>query len=474
MKINRFSIVMIFAFTLSLAGCNLPSIQVSQDAAEIEISPSESGQVSPEQQGSTQAAPVSPVAIGDGSTPEGALDPADLVYLGAFRLPDDSGGMGWDYSGHGMTYYPEGDPGGGGDGFGGSLYIVGHDQQLFVAEVSIPEPIISDSLEDLNTAVTLQPFADITGGRITEDLALPRMGIEYLPAMGEMTEAKLHFALGQHIQGFEPSHGWASLDLSNPSPAGLWVFDGFTNYATNDYLFEIPQDWADTYVQGYRLAAGRFREGVWSGFGPAIFAYAPWLDGNPPAPGATLTAVQPLLLYGTQPEGNPEILADESTMMNGYAESDHWWGAAWLTSNVGDTVVFTGTKALGENWYGFANGVVWDYACADDPNLTCPDVPDFPYDNRGFWAEGFMPMVLFFDPADLAKVATGEWETYQPQPYASLDLTDYWFDPVTRVEIYKRDLVGAAAFDRADGLLFIVERLGDETKSVIHVFSVGN
>ena len=85
-----------------------------------------------------------------------------------------------------------------------------------------------------------------------------------------------------------------------------------------------------------------------------------------------------------------------------------------------------------------------------------------------------MPAILFFDPAELAKVASGEWETYQPQPYAMLDLTEYWFDPITRVEIYKRDLVGAAAFDRAGRLFFIVERLGDEAKSVIHVFKVGN
>ena len=59
-----------------------------------------------------------------------------------------------------------------------------------------------------------------------------------------------------------------------------------------------------------------------------------------------------------------------------------------------------------------------------------------------------------------------------PQPYALLDLSEYWFDPVVRYELYKRDLVGAAAFDRGNGLLYIVERLGDESKSVIHVFGI--
>jgi len=410
--------------------------------------------------------------IGSGVISFGALDPEKLTYLGAFRLPDDSGGMGWEYSGHGMTFFKEGDPAGTSDGYPGSLFIVGHDQQLWVAEVTIPEPVISKNLDDLNTAETLQPFNDISGAYITEALAIPRMGIEYLPALGDQTSGKLYFTIGQHIQDFEASHGWASLDLADPDSSGLWFFDGYTNYATSDYLFEIPDDWANTYVSGYRLGSGRFREGVWSGLGPALFAFAPWEEGNPPADGDTLTSIIPLLLYGEQVEGMSEIAYREDTQMEGYAESDHWWGGAWLTSETGDAVIFVGTKAIGENWYGFANGVVWDYACAEDPDIECPEVPDFPYDNRGFWAEDFMPVILFFDPADLALVAQGLIEPYEPQPYALVDLTDYWLDPETNVEIYKRDLVGAAAYDRENGILFIVERLADEYKSVIHVFQI--
>lgn len=403
-------------------------------------------------------------------TPAQALDPISLQYAGAFRLPDDSGGLGWDYSGNGMTYFPHGDPDGGEDRFPGSLFVVGHDHQLQVAEISIPEPVISRNLADLNTARTIQPFADITGGYITEALALPVMGIEYLPAQAGMEADKLFYSIGQHFQVFEPSHGWASLDLSDPNPAGLWVFDGFSNYATSDYLFEIPRDWADAYVNGYTLGSGRFREGVWSGFGPALFACAPWADGNPPPPGSVLTAVQPLLLYGRQLPDLPDLQTDSDTRMTGYAEADHWWGGAWLTSPQGNAVIFTGTKALGESWYGFANGVVWDFDCAENPAVDCPDVPEFPYEDRGFWAEDYMPAMLFFNPDDLARVALGEWMTSDPQPYALLDLSEYWFDPVVRLEIYKRDLAGAAAFDRTNGILYVIERLADDAKSVVHVF----
>jgi hypothetical protein len=208
------------------------------------------------------------------------------------------------------------------------VLVVGHDLQLLVAEISIPEPVISKNLDDLNAARTIQPFADITGGYITEDLSLSVMGIEYLPAQSGMEAEKLFFTIGQHFQVFEPSHGWASLDLSEPNPAGLWVFDGYTNYATSDYLFEIPQNWAETYVNGYTLASGCFREGVWSGFGPALFACAPWVDVNPPVPGSTLKVVQPLLLHGTQIPDMPDIQTESAIRMTGYAEADEWWGGA--------------------------------------------------------------------------------------------------------------------------------------------------
>ena len=80
--------------------------------------------------------------------------------------------------------------------------------------------------------------------------------------------------------------------------------------------------------------------------------------------------------------------------------------------------------------------------------------------------------MLFFNPDDLAKVVTGEMAAYDPQPYALMDLSEFWFDPEINLEIYKRDLVGAAAFDRENGILYIIERLADEYKSVVHVFQI--
>jgi len=382
------------------------------------------------------------------------INPEDLTYLGAFRLPEASGGSSWEYSGHGLTHRPAADQA---QNTSGTLYGFGHDQQLMVSEISIPEPVISQNLSDLNMAETIQPFANISSGLFNpEEMVIPRAGLAYHDEM-------LYFAFGQHIQGFEASHGSASLDLTQVQ--GAYIFGDYSNYVTNDYLLEIPTEWAEA-LGGYPLASGRAREGLWSGRGPALFAYQPdMIEGD------TLTNIIPLLLYGEQQAGLPEIVSDESMAMEGYHDADHWWGAEWLMAGENAAVIFAGTKALGDEWYGFANGVVWDYDCADDN--SCPDVPDFPYDDRGFWAEDYQAQIIFYDPTQLVAVAHGELESWQPQPYAVMDLTEYLFAPELDYYNYKRDLIGAIAFDREKGRLYVVERLADGAKSVIHVWQVG-
>lgn len=401
--------------------------------------------------------------------PSQRIQPEDLVYQGFFRLPDPSGGSDWDYSGQGLTYYPLGDPAGPDDGYPGSLFGFGHDHQLFVSEISIPAPVLTRDLSQAPAASTLQPFANLTGGIFSApEMTIPIAGLEYLA----FPEPRLHFTFGQHIQDFEVSHGWAGLELSDPRAQGPWIFDGYTNYVTNDYLFEIPSPWAEAIAARPLLASGRAREGLWSGRGPALFAYSPPDPQTMPAAGGTLTGILPLLLYGEQEAGLPDISSTEEQAVVDYHEADHWWGGAWMTAGDAAAVIFAGTKALGDEWYGFANGVVWEHDCAEQTPPSCPDVPEWPYDNRGFWAEDFQAQIIFYDPADLVAVARGDQESWAPQPYAVLVLDEYLLNPSLDLAAYKRDLVGAVAFDRERGNLFLIERLADESRSVVHVWQI--
>jgi len=474
-------VILIAIFCLLPLACNLGTTISEEEAGESTESVDEiekSGTIPTEITESSIPTADSPAPPTQISPPEGLstglIQPENLVYLGAFRLPETGDEFGWGYSGYAMTFYPEGDSNGPDDGFPGSLYILGHDQRQYISEIGIPAPVVSEAKDvyELPTASTLQPFADITGGMFGE-LEIPRAGLAYLPAQGSQTSGKLHFCWGQHFQ-FEqtPSHGWSELDLSAPNPQGPWYIADYTNYVSNDYLFEIPEDWAATYTPGLRLVTGRFRDGSWGGLGPTLLAIGPWNEGNPPAPNTTLEQVVPLLLYGEPQPGNPEIGIQDDRRMELYSEPDEWSGGAWLTVGENSAVILVGTKAMGESWYGFSNGVV--YPISGDPDETYPEVPPWPHDDRGWWSEEIAAQIIFFDPSELGAVATGVLNTWDPQPYATLVLDEYLYDPGFDYERYKRYILGAVAFDRENGILYIVERLADEDRSLIHVFRVSS
>ena len=405
----------------------------------------------------TNPAPQVPALSLSQPVSQALLSPDELVYLGAFRLPEASGNSSWEYSGQGLAYNPMGDPQGADDGFPGSLFGVGHDQQMQVSEITIPLPVKSKEVDLLNSAEALQPFSDISGGRINENLILPVVGLEVL-------NNRLFFCFGQHMQDFEPSHGISSLDLSNPQTMGPYKVDNISNYTSNDYLFKIPETWAAAHTPGKTLATGRFREGVWSGFGPALYTINPQFDGVIPA--------VPLLLYGEQIPGEAVISSNPGMQMENYLLADHWSGGAWLTTPQKSAVIFAGTKAMGASWYGFANGVEWPYDCAEGSVSTCPAVPEYPYESRGYWAEEYQAQIIFYNPDDLAAVAEGSQSSYTPQPYAILDISPILFDPKTDLERYKRDLLGDVAYDAEHQLLYVVERLADGDKSIIHVWQI--
>lgn len=398
---------------------------------------------------------VLPAQAGQGqAVPAGALNPGDLHYLGAFRLPENGSDEAHFYSfgGEALAFNPRGDEG------RGSLYYVGHNWHTSVAEISIPAPARSKNPADLPQARQLQPFTNIRGALFDRwAFEITRVGLEVVDNL-------LYFCWGSH---YEPdttfgTHGARSLDLSVPAPGAVCrIRTEPWTYATNDYLLAIPKAWSDQHLPGYDLASGRFRDGGWSGMGPALFALrgadvqTAAMDGLIPA--------TPLILY------DADFDNENAAKLDGYAEPDHFAGAAWVHTDTGGALIFAGTHGFGKSWYGFANGVVfstWD----EEGNEIYAEVPDPPYTQRGWWNDDFRPVLMLYNPEDLAKTAKGQMQPNHIQPYAFVDLREYMLKEQTELD---QILLGDIAHDPARGMLYLLELMADGDKPIVHVFQVG-
>jgi len=431
------------------------------------------------------------------------LQPAAIHYLGAFRLPgEDERPATFAYGGNAMTFNSDGDSTGARDGFPGSLFITGHDRLAYgelpngsqVAEVSIPAPSLARNLASLPQARFLQGFHDVAAGQFVGLDEIPRVGMQYLNTRA--TGPKIHLAWGQHLQGDAPelSHAWFEPNLSAPNWRGTWYIGQQPPYRINGYLCEIPAAWADQYVGGRYLGTGRFRDGGMSGMGPALFAYRPWVN-ETGAPAATGTHLSESVLLLYENSYNTESI---ERCLQGYQHADEWEGAAWLTTAANQSaVLFVGTKGTGAKyWYGYVNPAGPDCPCVDQSHVgefpVCRQADGTPCpaqdlvecaghtSSRGWWSSRFDAQFLLYDPADLARVATGQWESWRPQPYATLDIDAQLFLNPEGIEsdmlgtgVQRRFRIGDVTFDRANGLLYVLELFADSAKPVVHVWRVG-
>jgi hypothetical protein len=187
--------------------------------------------------------------------------------------------------------------------------------------------------------------------------------------------------------------------------------------------------------------------------------------------------------------------------MNGYQHADEWEGGAWLGTPSGKSaVLFAGTKSNGtKHWYGYINPLGPEYPCVDahvidfvtcrmadgascpaqDSAGCCDEAQGTCVSYRGWWSTHFDAQLILYDPADLAQVAAGEIASWEPQPYAVLDIDEHLYLDPPEWDIIglgsgdqRRYRIGAAAYDRANGLLYVLELYADAAKPVVHVWRV--
>ena len=383
--------------------------------------------------------------------------PGNFEYLGAIRPPhveDLTSKFSW--GGAVVAFNPHGDPEGDDDGFPGSLYLSGHVYDQQVAELSIPQPVISSfsSLDDLSVARVLQPFGDITDGTIramTKDDSQP-----FQLGGLQVTGRTLHWTIFRYynVEGYDfLSHGVSSLSTRKPFPGGPWHLGPYQSsesqwhaYKHAGYICDVPTDVTIALGNRNMLSGLQISTGLQtSSQGPALFAYQ-LPPGTTPV-GASLDAV-PLLWYSLEEP------------LPGHHPADLWTGAAWLTLNGKQTVMFTGRKATGPVHYGVGR-------------------PQDCNENNGYHGPPYEGQAIFYAADDLLEVARRQKNAWEVQPVARWTsqtkgggLIRYLF-PTCEQEL------GGLAYDRKSNLLYLVQLGAGTTEDspfeplpIIHVFRV--
>ena len=85
---------------------------------------------------------------------------------------------------------------------------------------------------------------------------------------------------------------------------------------------------------------------------------------------------------------------------------------------------------------------------------------------KGYQAYPYEPQLLFYEPTQLAEVVAGTREPWEVLPYEV-------YSPADKVFGGECATLGAAAYDREKGLLYVAEReAGPSGEAVVHVWQL--
>ncbi|MGB5074651.1 MAG: T9SS type A sorting domain-containing protein, partial [Bacteroidota bacterium] len=287
-------------------------------------------------------------------------------------------------------------------------------------------------------------------------------GLEYLPS-----EQRLYSAWSIHYTVTGEKHASISCTpaaaLSSGPYSGPWYVGTAgqppIDAQQSDYLFSIPDAWAAQHTGGMNLVVGRCRDGGLSGLGPTLYAFA--AAGNSPPAGQAELDFKTLLQYGPVEASDNYRFPDA---IDGYKHSDDWRGASWLAAGTQSAVAIVGRKAHGDNWYGYTGEHMrHDWIIADVPYYAFDETDP---DGKGWRAHRRSPMMVLFDPADLADVAEGRMASQEPQPYAAVRFDESLFFSAEH-EIF------SSTYDPAGRLLYVTEFVREADGAlVVHAFRI--
>ena len=377
--------------------------------------------------------------------PSGLLSLDDLTYQGAIRVsPEESNGEGFSYGGQTMAYNPAANT-----LFVGSLHGK-------VAEISIPEPVKANVLDQLPIASVVQPFYDPAEGRL-RDIAEDGVNLSgLLVHEGRLYGNGLIYYDAGNAQ--RRSHFGRSLDLArtNEVTRMYQVGENGKSGFVAGYMANVPQEWRA--ALGGPAVTGQCCVSIISrtSFGPALFAWNPAeLERRDQVPATPL-------LYYTQ----------EHATLGTWEGANEMYGGTTTVAGVAiidrtRTVLFAGRNGMGPFCYG--EGVDDQQKAKEtrpggekycyDPTSRDKGQHAFPY-RLQFWA---------YDLNDLAAVKAGDKDPWEVRPYGvwPFELPPIG-DPHPRL--------GAMAYDPARRRIFITQMYGEKNgyalRPIVHVYTV--
>jgi hypothetical protein len=389
-----------------------------------------------------------------------------------------------------LSYRPNGNNG------NGSLFVGnGNYAEGYVGEINIPStPSVSAMIGDLPYATEIQSSTNATNGMIAAHADVDVFGgVAYLPAQGTHTTEKLYWA------GFEyynvdstdyDSMGSMSVNLSNPSPDGIWHVGprDATHHGnrSGDIIFRVDQGWADAHANGRYIAVGRQREGgtYHGSAGPVMFLVAPW-DETGLVNGSVLP-VSDALYYPTSVDaheggrGWQEITYNGDNDHTNFQGADRWHDGTWVNINDEHTVVISGRRGTYDHTDVPANCTgcnedldgygphCYGYGITEiDGHDYCPS-PIGTTSYKGVHSGPYKSVLIFYDADDMISNIAGTTDPWETDPYGMYEVGDDWkFGDGS-------SYVGGVAFDTDNNKLYVAQVCVDSPGCypLVHVYSM--
>jgi hypothetical protein len=361
------------------------------------------------------------------------VQPGDLAFVGAFRLPSgDFGASTVDYAQGPIALGPD----------GGTLYVVGHAHQQAIAEFAIPALGTGPAPADLPLAdPPRQPFATVLERAASGNpQALDRIG-GMLLVPGPDGPQLLVNAYVYYDAGGGVTHTTLALrdpgDLAGSPVDGPYAFDGGAGH-TAGWLAPIPAAYRDAlggasgadHLTGHASGIPIISR---SSVGPSAFAFAAAAFAGPPGPVPTTR----LLDFALDRPLHPDLDAN--------GDNPLWTHLSHAT--VGLIVPGTRTYLTLGHSGGHASGVC--YKCTQSDGHTC----------GGYCARDADDVAAYawaWDLLDLVAVREGRRAPHDVRPYA--------FGPLDLPLLGPERRIGGGAYDAASGLLYLTALGADDSQ----------